>query len=54
MLRKNTRIYPTNTIFMLYCSIQTEEGSMAGRFEGVSDSEWRLFEDILALSQTCI
>src|SRR5499433_914338 len=33
-------------IFMLYCPIYMEEASMAGRFEGVSDLEWRLFEDV--------
>src|SRR5437762_1856830 len=31
---------------MLYCSICMEESSMAGRFDGVSDLEWRLFEDV--------
>src|SRR5499426_3929994 len=33
-------------IFMLYCPIYMEESRMAGRFEGVSDLEWRLFEDV--------
>jgi len=32
---------------MRYCSICTEEGRRAGRFEGLSDLEWRLFADVV-------
>jgi hypothetical protein len=33
--------------FVIYYYIKMYEGSMAGRFEGVSDLEWRLFADIV-------
>jgi hypothetical protein len=52
--QQSLRVYPTNVEIRARIShiaeTEQKEDKMAGRFEGLSDLEWKLFEDLLPQS----